>query len=91
MNRGKRVVELLKQGQYRPLPIQYQVALLYAVVSGSFDQVAVDRLKQLEQDFYAHLDANYANLLQEVKKTGELSEENEKMLKKAIEEVVGNL
>ncbi|MFH0874000.1 MAG: F0F1 ATP synthase subunit alpha [Candidatus Komeilibacteria bacterium] len=91
LNRGKRIVELLKQGQYRPLPVQYQVAILYAVVNGFLDQVPVDQLKELEQKFYSHLDANYAHLLRDIQKTGELSDENEKKLKQAIEEVTSTL
>lgn len=87
LNRGKRIVELLKQGQFKPLPVAYQVAILYAVVNGYFDQIPVERLKALESEFYAHLDANYAKLLEDIAKTGELSDENEQQLKKAIEEI----
>lgn len=88
LKRGKRIVELLKQGQYRPIAVHYQVTILYAAVNGLLDQIAVDQLKQFEINFYEHLDANYPELLADIAKTGELSADNEEKLKKAIEEVV---
>ncbi len=88
LERGKRVVEILKQGQYRPLAVEKQVAILFAVSKGMLDAVAVDRLKNLEEKLFAHLELKYGDVLRAIKKTGELKPEAEQRLAKATGEVV---
>jgi len=88
ISRGQRIVELLKQGQYRPLPVQYQVAILYAVVNGLIDAVPVAEVRDFEQRLYQHLDGNYSEILKNIATTGILSAEDETKLQEAIKEVI---
>ncbi len=88
LERGKRVTEILKQGQYNPLPQAKQVAILYAATQGLVDVVPVDKISDFEEDLYSKLDAEAPDLLKQIEKSGELSEENEKKLKQLIEELV---
>ncbi len=90
LSRGKRVVELLKQGQFRPIPVELQVVIMYAAVNGLIDEVPVEKVRDFEQKLYDHMTANYSELLVDIKKSGVLSEENEKILQEAIKEVVSN-
>jgi F-type H+-transporting ATPase subunit alpha len=64
LRRGERLVEILKQGQYAPVPVEEQVAILYAGTSGALDQVPVKRMGELEQAYLDHLRANHADLLE---------------------------
>jgi F-type H+-transporting ATPase subunit alpha len=56
LNRGRRLVEVLKQPQYQPLPVEKQVAILYAAGNGYLDAVAVDQVREFETGFYQFLD-----------------------------------
>jgi F-type H+-transporting ATPase subunit alpha len=87
IGRGKRIVEILKQPQYKPLPIPYQVAIFYAVVNGLLDDVAVENIREFEHKLFEHLDANYAELLQSIATSGVVSEEDEVKLQTAIKEI----
>lgn len=85
INRGRRLAEILKQGQYQPLGVEYQVAILYAGVNGYCDDVPVERLHAFERGFFAHLDGHAPEIFESIRTTGELNEDSEKKLKKAIE------
>ena len=85
INRGKRLTELLKQGQYKPRPIEEQVVLLYAGVNGYLDSVDVAKISAWEEHFVRYLEsAHEKTALEAIRETGELSEETEMQLKKAI-------
>src|SRR6184192_630898 len=56
LNRGKRLTEILKQPQYQPLPVEKQVAIIYAATNGYLDPVPVDRLRQYEEQLYRFFD-----------------------------------
>jgi F-type H+-transporting ATPase subunit alpha len=55
LTRGERMVEILKQGQYRPLPVERQVAIIYAVTNGYLDDVDVKQIRKWERDFLEYL------------------------------------
>jgi F-type H+-transporting ATPase subunit alpha len=85
LDRGYRLTELLKQGLNEPLPIEEQVIVIYAGTRGHVDAIAVDDVRRFERELRAHFRAKYADLLEQIKTTGELPDEE--ALDKAIDEV----
>src|SRR5689334_16811676 len=63
LERGKRIVEIFKQPQYNPIPIEVQAAVLWAVQNGYFDRVAVPRVKEYQRRFVEHLTTSAPDLL----------------------------
>lgn len=84
--RGDRIVEVLKQPQYEPMPMEEQVAIIYTVVNGYLDDIPVDNIRRFEQEFLAFMRRNKNEILKEIKETGQLSDELEEDLKSAIKE-----
>jgi F-type H+-transporting ATPase subunit alpha len=68
--RGARMTELLKQGQYQPLPVEKQVLILFSVTSGFADALPVDSLGRYERDLYAFVDARHPELWNELRTKG---------------------
>lgn len=83
---GKRLTEILKQVQYEPMPVENQVAILYAAVNGMLDDVPVEKIAEFESEFHKYLKTSHKELLVEIVKQGDLSEELEKKLKAAIDD-----
>ncbi|GAA5983013.1 hypothetical protein JCM11641_004687 [Rhodosporidiobolus odoratus] len=88
LNRGSRLTELLKQGQYQPLPIEIQVPIIYAGVNGLLDRVPVDKIGEWEASFKAALKANQ-QLLEKVNQ-GTMTPELDAELKKTVQEHVSS-
>lgn len=84
LNRGSRLTELLKQGQYQPLAFEIQVPIIYAGVNGLLDKVPVDKITPWEQSFMEHLKSNESELLKEIGK-GKMTDEIDAKLKKTVE------
>jgi F-type H+-transporting ATPase subunit alpha len=63
LNRGRRLVEVLKQPQYQPLPVEKQVVIIYAATNGHLDGVAVEHVRQYETELYQFMDARKPQLL----------------------------
>ena len=84
--RGARVVEVLKQPQYDPIPVEKQVAVIFAVNNGYIDDVEVNDVKKWEDEFRSFIDARHPEVLQRIRMEKTLSDELEADLKKAIEE-----
>ncbi|MCX8720782.1 MULTISPECIES: F0F1 ATP synthase subunit alpha [unclassified Lactobacillus] len=82
LNRGRRVVEVLKQPLHDPIPVEKQVILLYSLTHGYIDSVPVEDIARFEKELYDNFDSNHADLLDHIRKTGELPDETE--LKSAI-------
>ena len=85
IERGQRVVELLKQPQYSPMAVEEQVAVIYAVDNGYFDNISISDITKTEKTFLQFMTSVKKSLLEQIKK-GEWSEEVEKGLKDACEE-----
>src|SRR5215467_6216987 len=68
--RGARMTELLKQGQYQPLPVEKQILILFAVTSGYVDNLPVDALGRYERDLYAFVDSRKPGLFSEIATKG---------------------
>jgi F-type H+-transporting ATPase subunit alpha len=86
LTRGERMVELLKQGQYEPLPVERQVAIIYAGTNGYLDDLPVSDVRDFETGLYEFLDKNYADAMHDLKAKYELTDAVEGKLKKAITE-----
>ena len=86
LTRGERLVEILKQPQYVPMPVTRQVALLYAGNKGYLDEFPVDQAARFEEEFLEYLDTKQADLMSRLLEKKELSEDIEQDLKKALEE-----
>jgi F-type H+/Na+-transporting ATPase subunit alpha len=82
--RGARSVEVLKQKQYTPMPVEHQVAIIYALTNGHLDDVDVGQIAAWERDFHVYLRTQHAGVLQSIRESRELTSEAEEGLKKAI-------
>jgi F-type H+-transporting ATPase subunit alpha len=86
LERGKRAVEVLKQPQYSPVIVEHQVAVLYALVKGYMDDIAIDRIKEFETGLVEYTERAVPNFFKEVKEKGMYSEEAEVAFKKSLED-----
>ncbi len=74
LERGRRVVEVLKQPQYQPLPVEEQVLALFAVTEGHMDDVAVGDVKRFERELREYFQTRHSHLLETIRSTGKLPE-----------------
>jgi proton translocating ATP synthase F1 alpha subunit len=85
LNRGSRLIELLKQKQFVPIPIEYQVIIIYAGMRGFLDKIPVHRVTEFEKGLVNVLNTKYKTLLEEIKTTRFISPSIEIELKKLFE------
>ena len=83
---GERIRETLKQPQYKPMPVEYQVIIIYAVTKKYVIDIDVDRILDFEQGLFDFIDTKYPQIPESIKETKELTADNEKALIAAIEE-----
>ena len=83
---GERIKEILKQPQYKPMPVEYQVIIIYVATNKYLLDVPVDEITKFEADLFEFLDTKYPEIPGNIKKEKVISEETENLLKKAIEE-----
>ncbi|MBI3996722.1 MAG: F0F1 ATP synthase subunit alpha, partial [Candidatus Omnitrophica bacterium] len=74
LTRGERMVEILKQGQYQPMSLAHQVAIIYVGGKGHLDDVPLAQVKPFEEAFHTFLEERYPDILHEIERTKELSE-----------------
>ncbi len=84
LNRGEKVQEILKQGQYEPFPVEEQVVSIYVGVNGWLDDIPTDRVKAFEEEFLKFMRSSHPEILKDIRETKQLRDEEG--LKKAIEE-----
>ncbi len=77
LNRGARLVELLKQGQYQPLPFEEQVLVIFAGTSGSIDEVPVQKVRAFEEGYLRFLREKHAALLASIRSSKNFSDEDQ--------------
>ncbi len=82
LNRGERTVEVLKQDLHKPLSVDKQVMIIYALINGHLDDIPVEEVSRFEKEFHIWLDNNRKELLDTIRNTGELPE------KEKLEEAV---
>jgi F-type H+/Na+-transporting ATPase subunit alpha len=88
LDRGARVTEILKQGQFNPLLQSKQVSIIYAAANGHLDKVPVANLAAFEQKLFSKMEAEGKAVLDNIEKTGELSDGDEQKLKTIIDDLV---
>ena len=88
--RGERLTELLKQGQFSPLASEEQVVLLYAGVNGYMDSIETNQIGDFEEQLLSTIKKDYMNILDDIKTTSALNEENETLLKGTLEKFLEN-
>ena len=76
LNRGRRTVEVLKQPLHKPLPVEDEVLILYALTHGFLDAIPVPDIQRYELELYDYFASNYNNLLDVIRTTGDLPEED---------------
>ena len=92
LEQGARIVEVLKQSQNAPVPVEKQVAILYAVTKGILEKVNVEDVSEYEAGLYTYLDADAAGLevMQLISSTGKLEPETEEKLRQVLEAYTEN-
>ncbi|GMV13395.1 MAG: F0F1 ATP synthase subunit alpha [Polyangiaceae bacterium] len=90
LERGQRLTELLKQGQYVPLPVEKQVVIVYAGTGGFVDKLPVESLKEFEQELYRHIDEKHPDLWSDIRDKREITDEIKKKLDKVLKKFVKN-
>ena len=88
LERGKRIVEILKQNQYTPYSLGKEVTILYAVLNGYIDDLPVEKVMSWEENFHRFLESNYPDIVKKINTENELTPENEERLKTAINELL---
>ncbi|HUQ44788.1 MAG TPA: F0F1 ATP synthase subunit alpha [Candidatus Limnocylindria bacterium] len=85
LTRGEKLSEVVKQPQYQPVPVEKQVAILYAATKGKLDDVPTPRVREFESQFYRFLETEHPNILTGIAESGALSDEAATALDEAIE------
>jgi F-type H+-transporting ATPase subunit alpha len=85
LDRGARLVELLKQAQYSPFPVEEQVVSLWAGTTGQLDDVPVEDVRRFESEFLDYLRRSYGGLLTAIRETKDLTDDNVNTLKEATD------
>lgn len=76
LNRGRRTIEVLKQPLHKPLPVEKQVVILYALTHGFLDSVPVDQILVFEEALYDYFDSHHEDIFETIRKTKDLPEES---------------
>jgi F-type H+-transporting ATPase subunit alpha len=84
--RGQRLTEILKQGQYAPLPFSKQILIIYAGTQGLLDDLAVEQLREFEKGLYSYVESTNAGLLRSIEEKKVLDDELRAELTKIIKE-----
>ena len=86
LERGQRMVEILKQPPYSPLPVEKQVVVIYAGAKGYLDDIAVSNVVPFEAELYPFLEAKYPEIFEQIRSKQVLNPEIEELLAKALNE-----
>jgi len=89
LNRGSRLVELLKQGQYQPLPVEKQILIIFAGTNGFVDELPLTALKKYEQELYSFVDSRHPDVFADILKKRELDGDLRAKMTKTLEEFKG--
>jgi len=90
LSRGVRLTELLKQGQYVPMPVPEQVVTIYAGVRGHLDTVDATKITAFEKVYLAFMKASHADILEDIATKGEITKETDAKLKKIVTDFVAS-
>lgn len=90
LRRGARLTEITKQGQFAPISVEKQIALIYCATNGYLDDLPVEQIARFEKEYFEFLDAQYVDLLKSIIKVRELTPEIANGLKEASEKFVSS-
>jgi F-type H+-transporting ATPase subunit alpha len=90
LSKGARLVELLKQGQFKPVPIEKQVVSIFLGTNGLLDDVTVHDIKQFEKEILEFIDMKYKSIFVSIRETKELKEDTVALIKKAASEFLAS-
>ena len=88
LTRGAILMEILKQKQYSPVSVEKQVAIIFAGTNGYLDEIDTSRIGEFEEKFMDFLDSSCSDLMDGIRSSGELSDDNKSSLQNKIEEFV---
>ena len=86
LNQGERIVEVLKQPQNSPIPVEKQVIIIFAVVSGELLDIPVELIGTFQKELFEYIDGTYGDIPETIRATGKLEDDIKSRLTKAIEE-----
>ena len=89
LERGKRLVEILKQPQYKPLSVEQQILVIYASTNGYVDKLPMDALARYEEELYQFVESRHGDLFAELREKKQITDELEGRLEKILEEFQG--
>ncbi|MEA2498460.1 MAG: F-type H+/Na+-transporting ATPase subunit alpha [Actinomycetota bacterium] len=84
LDRGARVVEILKQGQFNPYPVEDEVMSIWAVTNGHLDDIPIDRVQEFETELLEYLHSRHSDLGDTIRDSGKLEDDTTEKLKKAV-------
>ena len=84
LTRGERMVEILKQGQYEPLSVEKQIAIIWAGNSGHLDEIPIEKIKDFEDGFLSYLETSENSILADIIDKSEITDEIKNNLEKAV-------
>jgi F-type H+-transporting ATPase subunit alpha len=84
LDRGQRLVEVMKQGQFVPLPVEKQIAIIYAATSGHLDPLPVNAVQRYEHELHPFLDAKHPEVLKLIREKKELTDDVKSKLDAAL-------
>ncbi|KAB2837597.1 F0F1 ATP synthase subunit alpha, partial [bacterium] len=87
LSRGERLVEVLKQGQYVPMPVEKQIVEIYAALNGYLDDLPVAKVRKFLEEFQLFLESKYPGILTDISTKKKLDDDLTAKLKKALEEM----
>ncbi len=87
LERGQRMVEVLKQGPYSPLPIEKQVTIIFAGANGYLDDIPAEDVTKFEAELHSFIEAKYPNILDSIKNDKKITDETKELLEKALDEL----
>ena len=86
LERGQRLVEILKQPAHQPLPVEKQVVIIYAGTRGYLDDIPVKAVRQFEEELYPFIETKYPQIFENIRSKKQIDADTEELLKKALEE-----
>ncbi len=90
LTRGARLVEILKQGQYTPYPVEKQVAIIFAGTNGYLDEIPVPHIARYEKEFLEMMEMKHKDILDSIAASGEMNDENTSKMKQILEDFTNN-
>jgi F-type H+-transporting ATPase subunit alpha len=87
LNRGERLVEILNQDQFSPVPLEEQIAIIYAAINGYLDDVAIDDIEEFEAEYVERLRLRHEDVLTEIRETETLTDAAEEAFESVAEDL----